>query len=104
MIKEYAIGAICTGHNILPDEYNGLECEILGGLEMRGWWNEETGEPGESLCYHVRWATGEETHQEHHELRKKEPPAANTGEMRIKEMFTKPPVVVPVDRPIPELA
>jgi hypothetical protein len=100
MNGQFSLGTICLGQNFVIELFrNDMECEIIGGLQTRQWRNWITGEIGRSICYLVRWADGTDTCQSPHQLRRKPPKAKDTGEMRIRELFTKPPVVWPVAQP-----
>lgn len=75
-MSNFRIGEIAIGQNIIGyPEYNGMECEIIRGLCSRRIHNGLTGEDmGVRDVYRVKWADGERSSQEPHQLRKKHEP------------------------------
>lgn len=69
----FKVGDICIGQHFLRHtEYNGMECEIIGGLDLRQW-GAADGRMGEDMSYRVRWADGTVSNQLGHNLRPKRP-------------------------------
>ena len=88
MRAPFKVGEILIGQNmIMVTRCNGMECEVIGGLEMRDWRCEITGDFGQSMTYEVRWADGGVTVQEQNELRRRKPPAADSNERRFVQLW-----------------
>lgn len=87
----FKVGEIVVGQNITSQpEYNGMEAEIIGGLEPRRCHRNATGEVlGTVMTYAVRWANGLVTAQEPHKLRRRKPPT--TGEESIMALLKRVP-------------
>jgi hypothetical protein len=91
MSAQFKVGDICVGQNfVVSKKRNGMECEVIGGLEWRRSINVTSLIERDILCYMVRWADGGETCQAPIFLRYKNPPA--TGEQSILALFDAPPV------------
>jgi hypothetical protein len=89
MSEQFKVNEIVIGQNFIVDtQFNGMEAIIIGGLEMRPWSYEDTGESGESLAYEVEWENGEVTVQEPFTLRRKPP---TTGEASVLALFRVTP-------------
>lgn len=58
-MAKFKVGDICIGQNFIFDtECNGMECEIIGGYELReGLWSGNLF-PEKCYCYEVVWADG----------------------------------------------
>ena len=77
------VGDIAIGQNFIVNiERNGMECEIIGGLEMRLAHCVNTGEITECMRYKVRWADGLIWNQKPPYLRKKHPPSQPSASAR----------------------
>lgn len=72
----YSVGTVCIGqgHKTYP-ELNGLECEIIGDLRIRGGIN-PSGSLAYCLVYDVRWADGREMYVAPINLRPKHIPGS----------------------------
>lgn len=69
----FKVGEIVVGQNHVYDtEYNGMEGQIVEGLETRRWVTER-GEHGKGFVYVVEWATGERCATEPKNIRRKPP-------------------------------
>jgi hypothetical protein len=91
MSAQFKVGDICVGQNFINHpEKNGMECTVIGGLQMRYGVDFRTGVAAWEMLYDVRWADGAESFQEPYTLRLKRPPT--TGEQMIRSMFDAPPV------------
>lgn len=89
MNEQFKVGTICIGQNFtIATEYNNMECEIIGGLAMRGWKNSRTGESGVDPCYDVRWANGKEMPMAPFHLRRKPPKQSDKdwAEGKVREI------------------
>ena len=91
MSEQFKIGDVCEGQNFVrsPDR-NGMQCTIIGGLEIRRGRIPQTTESFECLMYRVHWADDDITAQPPYNLRKKRPPASDSGERSIMELFDRP--------------
>jgi hypothetical protein len=91
MSEQFKVGDVCVGQNfVFSTDRNGMECTVIGGLQMRPGINHITGKAAWEMLYDVRWADGAESFQEPYTLRRKRPPT--TGEQMIRSMFDAPPV------------
>ena len=75
-MNKFEVGETALGCNLRHDpSCNGMECEILNSLTVHlvGTQNNVPCEPYEINGYEVRWANGQESVQEPHELRKRPP-------------------------------
>lgn len=71
----FRIGEVAVGQNFMHRLVrNGMECEIIGGLELRSNTNSYDDKVTKGLRYRVRWADGLISGQEPEYLRKKKPP------------------------------
>lgn len=89
MNEQFKLKDICIGQHLHPkSKYNGAECEIIGGLEMRGFLRVHTGEYDEAVCYKVQWADGYVTSQYPHQLRRKPPKQSDKewAEGKVREI------------------
>lgn len=74
MSGQFKIGEIVVGQNFtVTTKYNGMEAEIIGGLEFRRA-RTSHGKLERGSMYRVQWADGKITSQFPHELRRKKPP------------------------------
>lgn len=100
MNGQFKVGDICIGQRfVVLAHRNEMECEILGGLEMRLGRCSITGRIYKAAFYDVRWSDGGERLVSAHNLRRKPPKATDTGESRIRELFDN----APIKQPEPEL-
>ncbi len=92
-MNQFKVGDICVGVGHVKDTHrNGVECEIVGGLE-----NRLCGEFGDAKffeCYLVAWADEWKSTPSvqlqtalHQKLRRKQTPQTFTGEQRIAQLF-----------------
>ena len=74
--ERFEVGEIAIGRNLVYDPAcNGMECLILSPLISRTLCEWRSAQyVGLKLCYKVRWANGEISHQQPHELRKRPQP------------------------------
>lgn len=94
MSEQFKVGDICVGRGfVVLAHRNEMECEIIGGLEMRLGKCSITGKIYEAAFYDVRWSDGGERLVSAHNLRRKPPKQSDKGERRILELF------VPVEEP-----
>lgn len=74
-MSNFKVGDVCIGQNyVLSTERNGLECEILEGLQDRFFRNNHTQSLEYGQAYLVRWSDGDVWAVKHYQLRKKQPP------------------------------
>lgn len=93
MNKPFKVGDICIGQNMVwTTHYNGMDCEIVGPLELRRIVDlSKDGQLIDELCYHVRWADGEETAVPPEKLRRKPPkPDTDAWAMDKVQQLLKP--------------
>jgi hypothetical protein len=96
----FKVGEICIGQNFLTNtECNGMEREIIGGLELREWMTPD-GRKGMDMSYMVRWADGHECSQIGYNLRPKRPPKRAIDEVVSWETVGWMPFEVKFDRAI----
>jgi hypothetical protein len=101
MRKLFKVGDVCIGQNFVRDlEYNGMECVVVGGLEVREWYRSDTGEGGCDINYLVRWENGEVCCQQPFYLRAKQPPRHWLNEVVSWETVGWMPMDVKLDRAI----
>lgn len=95
MTEQFTVGTICEYQNLTGPyaHVNGMECEVIAPLEER-YAVDAKGRFGYGPMYIVREAMGDWAIEARY-LRRKPPKATDTGEMRIKELFDKSPVVQP---------
>jgi hypothetical protein len=77
MSEQFKVGdiAVGIGFTTAPNtNLNGMECEIIGPLQVRCVKLIPEGLDAYKLCYHVRWADGKETAAHPRNLRRKQPP------------------------------
>lgn len=77
MSENIEVGAVCIGMGATwLFEKNGMECVVIGGLELRAYTSYASGEPKAfaAHCYLVRWADEEITCALPEQLRRKPPP------------------------------
>lgn len=97
----FKVGDVGIGQNFVNDPTrNGMECEIIGGLEMRLSFTESRREFTRGLRYQVKWADGLTTDQEAYYLRPKRPPRHWLNEVVIWESVGWMPMDVKLDRAI----
>lgn len=88
MSGPFKVGDICILQNLQNHpQYNGEECIVVGGLEVRVGFN-RAGEPSEAACYQVA-GCGEIDLVLPHQLRPRKPPT--TGEQSILSLFLTAP-------------
>lgn len=81
-MDEIKVGDICEGQNFESErQCNGMECVVVGGLEMRDWWHED-GTEGCDPMYEVEWADGVASVVEPQHLRKRRPPSTDEAAAR----------------------
>lgn len=92
MSEQFSVGEIAIVQNAHPivAHLNGTECEVLEVFSPP-----LIDEAGNEVNYIVLAEDGNKYGAGRHHLRKKRPPTEYTGELRIMELFTKPPVVQP---------
>jgi hypothetical protein len=80
-MSAFKVGDLCVGQNLVNEiEYNGVDCVIIEGLHFSAFHSEISGVRGNAWGYMVRWADGDETFQQPHELRLKRPPSKDDAE------------------------
>jgi hypothetical protein len=86
-MSTFKVGEVCVGQNfVLDPKYNGVECVVDEPFgEYVG--IDRAGLPRRRIGYGVRWANGELSYVNPHNLRRKRPPT--TGEELIIAMFRK---------------
>lgn len=88
MSGQFKVGEVLVGQNFIHmPSYNGMECVVLAGLQMRRGFGMATREPLFGQMYRVQWANGYISSQFPRNLRRKQSPA---GEESILRMFTAP--------------
>lgn len=87
-MSDFKIGEILIGQNhVMTTDRNGMECEIIGALEMRAGRIGGVGPIETSLAYRVRWADGKEWGAKPVHLRRRKPPAADSHERTYMQMW-----------------
>ena len=77
------VGDICVGRNHVVDlEFNGRQCSIIRGFDWYLVINSSIGPNCQEQGFIVAWDDGVETFAARHQLRKIDPPATDTGEIR----------------------
>lgn len=75
MSDQIKVGSICIGQNFgVFQEYNGMECEVIGELAPRRSKNNLTGIIDTDYRYRVVWANGQKRCAKPFYLRLKKPP------------------------------
>lgn len=90
------VGTVCIGQNYIHHaERNGMECVVIGGLDVSDAVIARTGEVVRACAtYEVEWSDGFIDNVQPRHLRRKQPP---TGELSILRMFD---LTAPVPREV----
>lgn len=85
----FKVGTVCVGQNHTDGaaKYNGMECEIVGGLAERNCYSRVNHVTSKVMCYIVRWANGEELGCLPQYIRPKRPPANEWADRKVKELL-----------------
>ena len=90
MTNQFKVGDVCIGQNhFMHTQFNGMQCEVIGGLEFRHGRLYGTLVPVNEFQYEVLWANGETTNALPYQLRLKRPPA-QSGEDSIMSLLKQP--------------
>ena len=74
-MSKFNFHEIAVGQNFIKDiQWNGMECEIIGGLQEREAFYLMASEAHKVLSYKVKWMDGSISIQPEHNLKKKKPP------------------------------
>lgn len=89
MSEQFKVNEVAIGQNFVNrSKYNGVECEIIGGLELHTCIR-PNGEVHTVMRYLVAWADGVVAAVAHCHLRRRKSPA--TGEASILALFKGTP-------------
>lgn len=85
MTETFKVGEIAIMVDLrLWPEYNGCECEIIGGLEMREFWSDrDHTRHGYGVRYRGRAADGRTMAIRPENLRKRKPPREELGDWEL---------------------
>lgn len=88
-MSEFKIHEVATGQNHIYDTaLNGMECEIIEGLQIRRLTHKVSGLNDYRECYRVKWANGKILCAQPGYLRKKKPPQEKMGDWELIEIGT----------------
>lgn len=85
------VGDICIGQNLVNrPSYNGVECEIIGGLELRNIsYHSEEPNKFKRVGYAVKWQDGSISSQTIHHLRRKSLPGSTADERVYQSLIER---------------
>lgn len=90
MSAAFKVGEIAIGQNFVHNiERNGMECEVIGGLEMRTGYGSSTGDRITGMSYLVQWSDGMIRVQRPFQLRKKFPPSHYAAQQAMLDCISK---------------